>query len=556
MLKKFLHTFGFLALFVFGQNSAFAYYASTIVTPGCTSGCVGYRAVDFNTGGGTGEFSSASAACAQSAANGSSWSANYNFEVAEVTTNCSLNLYTKSTHAFVSNSPYSLFTHSVASYPQTTTYACNAGGTLSGNTCTCGAGQVDNGAACVIPPVCTPPLILNTLSTLCISPRATSPLGASAPTNPLGLAPVAIAVSLALAILAAGAVLLAAPLIAGTALGAGALMSALIASPLFYTASTAQGAMNDGSQPVSVVLAPDDYVQDTKQPAAGNPSVVTASSGKFVPGGGGTFTGNGASGGWAPAVGGATGDWQYTPPVTSAKPYSLPTATITQGGFRYSSSSSSGASTVVDRFTDGSITLTRGFNGPVTTAEGVGTTVPITQSTSYGPTGALNPGSPTYAIGPKLGNGAAAGDGSSLTLGTGGATSGQGGGGLGGSCGSPGQPACRVLIDETGTPTTGKPDGTALQDGFTQLNQSIDDIKNPSGKDTSWGVVPSWTKYTGECHSVVLMTLPAKLGSKEVSLNLCPWMPTIYLLMNLLWIVWTFGAVTNMVFRVTTSSGS
>jgi hypothetical protein len=161
------------------------------------------------------------------------------------------------------------------------------------------------------------------------------------------------------------------------------------------------------------------------------------------------------------------------------------------------------------------------------------------------------------AIGTKLGNGSDAGNGSALTPGIGTGTGvGAGSGSSGGTCGGAGQAPCNVKIDETGTPTTGKPDGTGLQDGFKSLDDAMTAAKDKTGKDTSWGVTPTWVVFTGACHPVVLMTLPASLGSRQITLDLCPWMPTIYLLMNLLWTVWTFGAIVNMVFRVTTTPGA
>lgn len=122
------------------------------------------------------------------------------------------------------------------------------------------------------------------------------------------------------------------------------------------------------------------------------------------------------------------------------------------------------------------------------------------------------------------------------------------------ACGAPGQPKC--AMDETGTPT-GKTDYG--QEPIAAANKSLDDtlagIQSTTGKDTSWGLVPRWLQQSGGCSPTVLYTLPSKLGSMPISIDLCPHLPLIYTLMNLLWVVWTFGAIVSMVFRVTSAGG-
>lgn len=123
------------------------------------------------------------------------------------------------------------------------------------------------------------------------------------------------------------------------------------------------------------------------------------------------------------------------------------------------------------------------------------------------------------------------------------------------TCGRPGQPACK--IDETGTPANATTDGLGgLNQGYDTLGETLDAIKNANGKDTSWGIVPTWLQASASCHPVVLMTLPEKLGNRQITLDICPYMDKIYLLMNTLWVVWTFGAVVSMVFRVTSAGVS
>lgn len=122
------------------------------------------------------------------------------------------------------------------------------------------------------------------------------------------------------------------------------------------------------------------------------------------------------------------------------------------------------------------------------------------------------------------------------------------------ACGAPGQPKCG--IDESGTPGgTGDHGQAALKQGWDSLDAALAGVQSDAGKDTSWGLVPSWLVAAGTCVPTVLYTLPPKLGSTPIGFDLCPHLPLIYTLMNLLWITWTFFAVTQMVFRVTTSKG-
>lgn len=148
--------------------------------------------------------------------------------------------------------------------------------------------------------------------------------------------------------------------------------------------------------------------------------------------------------------------------------------------------------------------------------------------------------------------------GTGVTVTPGGTSSGSGTGATNDdakTCGLPGRPPCKM--DETGTPTSGTNDGQgALTDGHNTLNDTLNGIKDGTGKDTSWGIIPTWIQASESCHPVVLMTLPEKLGSKQITFDICPYMDKIYLLMNMLWVVWTFGAVISMVFRVTSAGVS
>jgi hypothetical protein len=121
-------------------------------------------------------------------------------------------------------------------------------------------------------------------------------------------------------------------------------------------------------------------------------------------------------------------------------------------------------------------------------------------------------------------------------------------------CGLPGKPAC--IISEVGTPTAPTVTGqAAITDGFTSLENTVTGIQSPTGKDTGWGLVPTWLQSGTSCHPVVLITFPPTLGSKVISLDICPHLDNIYLLMNALWVIWTFTAVVGLV-RGSTATGA
>ena len=122
------------------------------------------------------------------------------------------------------------------------------------------------------------------------------------------------------------------------------------------------------------------------------------------------------------------------------------------------------------------------------------------------------------------------------------------------ACGAPGQPKCR--IDETGTP-----DGKSAFDSskdklnseFDKLTTELDKIKSSDGKDTSWGVMPSWIQ-TGGCSPWNLGTIP--YIDKQITIDICAIKPYVDGVMNFLWALGTFFAVISMVFRVTTNTSS
>lgn len=196
--------------------------------------------------------------------------------------------------------------------------------------------------------------------------------------------------------------------------------------------ATAQAAVEAPNPPLTVKLqaAP----TDAPAPEVGDsspPSIVTNPNGQFVPGGGGAFdSGNGASGGWAPSTGGATGEWQYTPPATAANPTPAPTAAITQGGYATTqqlapnASGSANGSLTVERASDGSVVVTQAATVQASTGSGAPTTIDAATSTPYLPNGNPAPGGGGVAVGSTLGNGAPSNGGQGISVA--GATSGTG----------------------------------------------------------------------------------------------------------------------------------
>ena len=122
------------------------------------------------------------------------------------------------------------------------------------------------------------------------------------------------------------------------------------------------------------------------------------------------------------------------------------------------------------------------------------------------------------------------------------------------ACGAPGQPKCR--IDETGTPDGKDAFNSAkekLDSEFDKLTTELDKIKSPDGKDTSWGVMPTWIQ-TGACSPWNLGTLP--IIDRQIKIDICAIKPYVDGVMNFLWALGTFFAVISMVFRVTTNTSS
>ena len=122
------------------------------------------------------------------------------------------------------------------------------------------------------------------------------------------------------------------------------------------------------------------------------------------------------------------------------------------------------------------------------------------------------------------------------------------------ACGAPGQPKCR--IDETGTPDGKDAFNSAkekLDSEFDKLTTELEKIKSPDGKDTSWGVMPTWIQ-TGACSPWNLGTLP--IIDRQITIDICAIKPYVDGVMNFLWALGTFFAVISMVFRVTTNTSS
>lgn len=263
------------------------------------------------------------------------------------------------------------------------------------------------------------------------------------PTTLLGIAAGAFGIMAGVAV-GVGAAPLIATGLAAVALHAG--VAAVLSIP--STPATAQAAVDSSNPPLIVKLsatptaAPSPAVGDTSPP-----SIVTNPNGQFAPGGGGAFEGSGVSGGWAPTAGGATGEWQYTPPATAANPTPAPTAAITAGGYSASqqlganSSGSSVGALVVSRSSDGSVVVTQAATVQASTVGGAPTTAGAAVVSAFSPTGQAVPGASGVAVSDTLGNGASSNGGAGLnfpggTYGSGATpeSTASGGCGAGGSC--------------------------------------------------------------------------------------------------------------------------
>lgn len=111
--------------------------------------CSDYATTNFATGSPTiFGFASYAAACTAVQANGSAWSANYNFVNARITSGatCAVDLVQKSNGSFVATSNYTMGVRTLTA----ASYSCPANSTLSAGQCTCNApSYVQDGNACV-----------------------------------------------------------------------------------------------------------------------------------------------------------------------------------------------------------------------------------------------------------------------------------------------------------------------------------------------------------------------------------------------------------------------
>lgn len=124
------------------------------------------------------------------------------------------------------------------------------------------------------------------------------------------------------------------------------------------------------------------------------------------------------------------------------------------------------------------------------------------------------------------------------------------------ACGAPGQPACK--IDEAGTPDASAASGATAKDTLNskwdEATIALSSVTNSTGKDTSWGVLPSWIT-PGTCQPWHIFTLPAPMNA-SVDIDLCPIKPYADGVSNFIWVAFTFFGITSLVFATMTSRGS
>lgn len=125
---------------------------------------------------------------------------------------------------------------------------------------------------------------------------------------------------------------------------------------------------------------------------------------------------------------------------------------------------------------------------------------------------------------------------------------------LTGQCGASGQPPCK--IDESGTPGSGEATAatshTSLDSALQSATDALTTITSAQGKDTSWGVMPTWFQST-TCAPFVLGHFPPPVD-RDISIDICPVIPYANGVMNFLWVAFTFFATLSMVFRVMTNA--
>lgn len=117
---------------------------------------------------------------------------------------------------------------------------------------------------------------------------------------------------------------------------------------------------------------------------------------------------------------------------------------------------------------------------------------------------------------------------------------GEGTGEQGEPCGAPGQPVCRVKVDETGTPSG--------QGAFKGLNQQSDGVTE-STRNTVEGLknwsIPSWS-WTFQLPTGCA---PLFLEAFAISLDICEYQPMIHDLMSMVWIAATISFLVALFIR-------
>ena len=393
---------------------------------------------------------------------------------------------------------------------------CPPNSNLLGSICTCGSGFSDSVGGYG----CSP------------TPKKPSPIGAKAPSaNYLSDLNSALAIGLAAAAAIATSVVLApvVPLLAATALASGGLLAYVGSAVSMHQAGTAQATVDSGSGPLIVRLTPLPYSASATPMSSVVPSVDTSPTGGFLPSGGGQYSGSVAIGGWS-----QTGaDWLYYSPGIVQ-----PTASITKDGFQYQQTSvvnGQSTSEVVQRYSDDSLVITKAAQIAVTTSAGQPTSSTVASTQSYSPLGGSITTTPFYSVGANLGNGSSSNSGVGLSPT---ASAGSAAGGV-------------VKIDESGTVGAVGSGTAGISSALDQLDGVLPNITTASGEEYSVNWVPVWLTNKG-CSAYPVMFFPAKMNMAPITIDLCPLLPLIYQLMNVLWVAWTLALVSQMAFKVTT----
>jgi len=292
-------------------------------------------------------------------------------------------------------------------------------------------------------------------------------------TSPL----ISAAAAVALGLLAGIAAVVGSPVLVTSALASAAIGALIASSPL---SNSSDSQLAQVPPPLQVNLTPStDPVPSPVLNDSRPPGVQVSPEQQFAPTG--PKYQDAESGGWESANTQTGTEYTYKPPATPSNPQPSPTVEITNNGYSISYTGTNPnnlkSGVLIDKYTDGSYSVTESRTLSVTTLSGEQTTADASKTVLYSPSGSVL--STATHISSSLGNGQVAdpntltfvgsGSGSGSGGGTGGGTGGTSGGGTGGANGT-GTCAGGDCATET-TQIANKSLLTDIKDFFTQPSE-------------------------------------------------------------------------------------